>query len=201
MTIYPLFGLIGLGFLSLGLVHHGFGIESLAFSAYSFVLIIFLVTDLRFWRVPRALAMLTIVAGLLLGYTKSTDEFYARLIGGVVAFIFLWCVIIVFSFYLRLVSKIGSQQFAMGSGDPLLLAAIGAFCGWQLLPGLLFLASAQGVIVVCLLKLSNQTLRPPWPDAIPDSAPFGTFLCLAALELAIFPQLDTKILTFIRSLI
>ncbi len=45
----------------------------------------------------------------------------------------------------------------MGYGDFKLLAALGAWLGWQQLPALLFISSLPGVIYFLLMKIKNNT--------------------------------------------
>ncbi len=95
----------------------------------------------------------------------------------------------------------------MGGGDWKLLAMIGAWLGWQVLPVVLLLSSLQGIILVLLFqrRFAVDTLPPePGDDAPPVVAagagaprwgelaiPFGPFLSLAALEILFFkPELE-----------
>ena len=62
----------------------------------------------------------------------------------------------------------------MGGGDPKLVAAIGAWLGWQALPLMLLLASLGGI--VWALVAQGKGDRPLGERQVP----FGTFLCGAA---------------------
>lgn len=67
---------------------------------------------------------------------------------------------------------------ALGLGDAKLLAACGAWLGWQALPELLLIASLSGTVWALLANLCYQrSLRRPLP--------FGPFLAAAAWLLAI----------------
>lgn len=49
---------------------------------------------------------------------------------------------------------------ALGRGDAKLLAALGAWLGWQAIPGLLLLASVGGIIAMLIISLTDKaTLR------------------------------------------
>ena len=78
----------------------------------------------------------------------------------------------------------------MGWGDPFLLAGIGAFTGWPALPLIVFLASAQGVLVgFWLLKTDRINQEPAEEDSwTPPSSgvPFGHFWRWAPWNPAIF---------------
>lgn len=61
---------------------------------------------------------------------------------------------------------------ALGYGDFKLLAALGAWCGWQVLPQVLLLASASGLVWTLLQRLwTRQSLQQPLA--------FGPWLALA----------------------
>lgn len=61
---------------------------------------------------------------------------------------------------------------ALGMGDAKLLAALGAWLGWQPLPLLLLLASAGGILWLCSARLlTRRALNAPFP--------FGPWLALA----------------------
>ncbi|AUX73668.1 prepilin peptidase [Erwinia pyrifoliae] len=71
-----------------------------------------------------------------------------------------------------------SGKDALGLGDAKLLAALGAWLGWQPLPLLLLLASVSGIIWVLLGRLLfRRSLNAPLP--------FGPFLAAAGLLLLI----------------
>ncbi|WP_162305888.1 prepilin peptidase [Oleisolibacter albus] len=58
----------------------------------------------------------------------------------------------------------------LGQGDAKLLAGLGAWTGWQALPGLLFLAAAGGLAALLLARMRGS--RPDWRAPLP----FGPFL-------------------------
>ena len=64
----------------------------------------------------------------------------------------------------------------LGSGDPLLMAALGAWLGWQGLPMALLIAAVAGLVFV----LAGGLLRRRWPRAT-DTLAFGPFLIAGAL--------------------
>jgi prepilin signal peptidase PulO-like enzyme (type II secretory pathway) len=164
-------------------------------------MIVILLSDLRHWRVPLPIVLIGAGWGLCVGAFTSEGLFFERAFGAIFGFTFLWCVLVVSTHLLRSLSYIAMDEFAMGTGDPWLLAVIGANMGVLHVPGVLFLASMQGIIAFLGSRLSSHLATlPSWPNAHRHSVPFGTFLCLAALELSIWPDLVAKITSFIRSL-
>ena len=60
----------------------------------------------------------------------------------------------------------------MGYGDFKLLAALGAWCGWQLLPLIILLSSLVGAVLgIAMIVLANKDKQQP--------IPFGPYLAIA----------------------
>jgi leader peptidase (prepilin peptidase)/N-methyltransferase len=85
-------------------------------------------------------------------------------IGAAAGYLILWGVYQLF--------KLVTGKEGMGYGDFKLLAALGAWLGWQLLPLMILLASFIGAILglFMILALGRDRQRP---------IPFGPFLCVA----------------------
>ena len=102
-----------------------------------------------------------LLAGRMLG-TGLLDRWMGALVGGAVL------ALIAFA-YRRTRGTDG-----MGGGDPKLVAAIGAWLGWQALPLMLLIASATGIVwALATQRKGDQPLsvRP---------VPFGTFPAIAS---------------------
>jgi leader peptidase (prepilin peptidase) / N-methyltransferase len=90
--------------------------------------------------------------------------------------------------------RLPPDELAMGLGDPMILAGLGACLGWQQIPLALFLASVLGSIIGLALRFSGKlkgrgpiSEEDPWIP--PDGAvPFGPFLALGGLLAAFFGQ-------------
>lgn len=122
--------------------------------------------DARHFWLPDRLTLILAVAGLLfagpmLG-TSLVDRWIGALVGGGALALLAWL-------YAR-----ARRRDGMGGGDPKLVAAIGAWLGWQALPLLLLLASLGGI--VWALALQRKGDRPLGERRVP----FGAFLCCAA---------------------
>ncbi len=146
--------------------------------------------DLRLWLIPLSLSLLLVGSGLVLGVLQGRYALYDRLIGAGAGFLFFAAVLVCSTYVLRRSGRLGPDQSAMGWGDPVLLAGIGAFLGYINLPTVVFLASVQGVIAAGILRLAGRRFSGDGDSGLPENAlPFGPFLALAALQVAFFlPQ-------------
>ena len=105
-------------------------------------------------------------AGLLaalLGWTLPLNE---ALIGATAGYLSLWSVYWVF--------KLATGKEGMGYGDFKLLAALGAWLGWQMVLPIVLMASLIGAVVGIGMKLSSQLREGRY-------VPFGPFLAGAGL--------------------
>lgn len=120
----------------------------------------------HFWLPDRLSALLAIVglllAGPLLG-TALLDRWIGALVGGLGLAAIAW------------VYRLARGGDGMGGGDPKLVAAIGAWLGWQTLPLMLLLASLGGIV----WALVTHQRKGDTPLAL-RRVPFGLFVCAAA---------------------
>ena len=127
-------------------------------------LLLIAVIDAKHFRLPDQLTLPLLATGglaaVLLDQTAPLDA----VIGAVVGFAGLWGLAFV---YRRLRGREG-----LGDGDPILLAAGGAWVGWIGLPSVLLWASAAGLSFVAAKFLVGK------PMSATDRLPFGP--CLAA---------------------
>lgn len=119
----------------------------------------------HFWLPDRLNALLAVVGLLLAGQmlgTSLSDRWIGALAGGGLLALVAWA-------YRRLRGSEG-----MGGGDPKLVAAIGAWLGWQALPLMLLLASLGGIVwALVRQRKGGQPLGE-------RRVPFGLFACTAA---------------------
>lgn len=122
--------------------------------------------DARHFWLPDRLTLILAVAGLLfagpmLG-VPLIDRWLGAIVGGLAMALLAWT-------YARARGRDG-----MGGGDPKLVAATGAWLGWQVLPLMLLLASLAGILWA--LAQQRKGDRPLGEQQVP----FGAFLCGAA---------------------
>jgi leader peptidase (prepilin peptidase) / N-methyltransferase len=102
----------------------------------------------------------------------------ASVAGAVVGYMSLW---LLFHAYRLIRGKEG-----MGAGDFKLLAALGAWMGWQLLPSIILLSSAVGALVgIGLIVLRNHDREVP--------IPFGPYLVGGGLAALFFGEQLTRL--------
>jgi leader peptidase (prepilin peptidase) / N-methyltransferase len=129
--------------------------------------------DVQHQLLPDGLTLGLLWLGLLANTLHIFAPLQSAVLGAVIGYLILW--LVMKGFYL-LTGKIG-----MGHGDFKLLAALGAWFGWSLLPTLLLIASVLGAIVgIIYLKKTKQSKETP--------IPFGPFLCLAGFFVLFFKQ-------------
>lgn len=133
--------------------------------------------DARHMWLPDRLNALLAATGLLLAGPMLATQMLDRWIGALAGGLALALVALAFR---RLRGRDG-----MGGGDPKLMAALGAWLGWQALPLTLLLASATGLLWALFAQGKGDrplSLR---------SVPFGTFLAIAAwAAVPLWPQLS-----------
>lgn len=187
-----------------------FGISVPAVELFVFILTLIAISfiDLDTFLVPTSLVVALVGNGLGFGVVRwfalgpesqgglSQQDVVDRVIGGVGAGLLLWAVIVVSTIVIKKLQpgRIPDGETAMGYGDPLILAGIGANIGWQLLPLSLFMASVIGSVIGLAAKYSGK-LKNRAPILIPgedpwtpmdDAVPFGPFLALGGLLAAFF---------------
>ncbi|WP_422060397.1 prepilin peptidase [Sphingopyxis sp.] len=129
----------------------------------------------HFWLPDRLNAILAITGLLLAGPMLATsllDRWIGALAGGLILAAVAWA-------YRRLRGSEG-----MGGGDPKLVAATGAWLGWQALPLMLLLASLGGIAWALVAQRKGD--RPLAQRRVP----FGLFVCASAwAAVPIWPRL------------
>ena len=115
---------------------------------------------------PDRLSLPLIPAGLIVAWLGFGPALGERLIGAAVGFAALAA--IAFG-YRRLRGREG-----LGGGDPKLLAAIGAWLGWQMLPFVLLGAGLIGLAAILMMRLRGHNV------AATDRVPLGTLMALTA---------------------
>ncbi|WP_445001106.1 prepilin peptidase [Halomonas mongoliensis] len=122
------------------------------------------VIDLRTQLLPDLLTLPLLWAGLAYQLLFQPLLLPSAVIGAMAGYLTLW------SFYWAF--KLITGKEGMGYGDFKLLAALGAWMGWQYLPLLLILSAGIGAVIGILVQLALPRLRGA-------PMPFGPYLALA----------------------
>ena len=155
------------GLLSFALIwHFGSGWAGLAtlFFAYSLVAMTFIDADTQL--LPDDLTYPLLWAGLLVNLNGTFVPLHDAVVGAAVGYMALW--LIYWGF------KLATGKEGMGYGDFKLLAALGAWLGWSMLPTIILLSSVVGALVgIGLIVFTKRGRDKP--------IPFGPYLAAAGL--------------------
>lgn len=142
------------------------GLFGLVGAVFGWALLLLAILDVEHHWLPDRLTFPLILAGLLASLTPLPPPAADRLIGAAAGFTMLWLIATGY----RLVRG----REGMGGGDPKLMAAIGAWIGWALLPTVLLLASLVGLGAVLTARLRGRTVLAT------TRLPLGALLAVAA---------------------
>lgn len=161
---YPLVELLT-GVLSAILVwHFGSGMLGLATLLLTFFLIALSFIDADTTLLPDDLTLPLLWAGLLLNLQGTIVPLQEAVIGAAAGYLSLWSIYWLF--------KLATGKEGMGYGDFKLLAALGAWLGWKMLPVIIFMSSLVGAVVgIGLIVLAKRGRQIP--------IPFGPYLAAA----------------------
>lgn len=155
------------GALSAGLaLHFGFGLALAGALVFTWVLVAAAFIDLDTTLLPDDLTLPLLWLGLLLNLGGTFVPLPDAVIGAAAGYLVLW---LVYQGFKLLTGKEG-----MGFGDFKLLAAIGAFLGWKLLPIVILFSSVVGATVgIALIVFARHGRSVP--------IPFGPYLAAAGV--------------------
>lgn len=142
----------------------GFGWGTLAALVFTWTLITLSLIDAKTMLLPDNLTLPLMWLGIAVNYQGLFVDLQSSVLGAIFGYMSLWSLFHIF----RLIT--GKE--GMGYGDFKILAAIGAWGGWQILPFTVFVASALGAFFGILLMLA-QGKKESQP------IPFGPWLALA----------------------
>ncbi|WP_398311334.1 prepilin peptidase [Zoogloea sp.] len=163
---YPLIELLCAALSGFTAWHFGFGMAGAAALLFLWALIALCFIDLDTQLLPDSITLPLLWAGLLLNLSGTFTDISSAVVGAAAGYLTLWSVFWLF--------KLTTGKEGMGYGDFKLLAAIGAWLGWQILPLTILLSSLVGAIVGIALIVFRRHGR-----EIP--IPFGPYLAAAGL--------------------
>ena len=133
--------------------------------------------DLDKMLLPDQLTLPLLWAGLLLNLLGGLTSLQDAVIGAMTGYLLLWS--LYWSF------KLLTGKEGMGYGDFKLLAALGAWLGWQSLPLILILSSVVGAVVGITLMLLRRHQQG-------NPIPFGPYLAMAGWIALIWGESITR---------
>lgn len=142
----------------------GFGWLAGALLVATWMLIAMAFIDYDTFLLPDQLTLPLLWLGLIVNLWGGITSLESAVIGAMVGYLLLWSVYWVF--------KLITKKEGMGYGDFKLLAALGAWMGWQILPALVLVASVLGVFYAIATGLFTANKRG-------NPMPFGPFLAAA----------------------
>ncbi len=122
--------------------------------------------DLDTFYLPDDITLPLLWAGLLFNLGNAHVDLQSAVIGAAAGYLALWSVFWLF--------KLATGKEGMGYGDFKLLAAIGAWLGWQMLPLVILLSSLVGAVIgIGLMIFARHGRETP--------IPFGPYLAIAGV--------------------
>ena len=163
---YPMIEAIT-GLLSAFMIwHFGSGLPGLGAMVFVWFLVAMTFIDADTQLLPDDLTLPLLWGGLLLNVFSTFTSLESAVIGATAGYLSLWSVYWLF--------KLATGKEGMGYGDFKLLAALGAWMGWSMLPLIILMSSAVGAIIgISMIVLGKLGKGKP--------IPFGPYLAIAGV--------------------
>lgn len=161
---YPLVE-IATGLLSLALlIKFPWSIQLAAMLVFTWSLVAMSMIDIDHQILPDTMTLSLMWLGLILNIDNTFVDLQSAVIGAIAGYLSLWSVFWIF--------KLATGKDGMGFGDFKLLAALGAWFGWQFLPMIILLSSMVGAVVgIAGILIMGRDKNIP--------IPFGPYLAVA----------------------
>ena len=161
---YPLVELLTAILTTIVVWKYGFSIQSLGAVIFTWYLIALSGIDIKTQYLPDNMTLPLLWLGIILNIFSTYTDLTSSVLGAIFGYLSLWLVFHIFKFI--------TGKEGMGYGDFKLLAALGAWMGWQLLPLIILLSSAVGAIIgITMIVTKLQERSKP--------IPFGPYLAVA----------------------
>jgi leader peptidase (prepilin peptidase)/N-methyltransferase len=157
----------------IGAVAYKYGYTYSALFAFIFVFALIALTFIDFdtQLLPDDITLPLLWLGLLFNLNGGFTDLKSAVLGAVFGYLILWSVYWLF--------KLVTGKEGMGFGDFKLLAAIGAWFGWQLLPAVILLSSVVGAVIgIGMIVFRGKEGG--------TAIPFGPFLALGGIAALFF---------------
>ena len=145
------------------------GWQGLAGALFGWVLLTLALLDVEHFWLPDRLTLPLLLVGLIIA---NEPPLIHRLIGAAAGYAVLALIALTY--------RAARGREGLGGGDPKLLAAIGAWLGWQALPFVLLAASLTGLGWAGIAALRGRAMSGQ------DRLPLGTLMAVAAWPIWLF---------------
>jgi leader peptidase (prepilin peptidase)/N-methyltransferase len=163
---YPLVEALTAALTAYSAWHFGLGLAAAGAMLFVWCMIALTFIDVDTQLLPDSITLPLLWAGLLFNLRATFVDLESAVVGAVAGYLCLWAVYWLF--------KLATGKEGMGFGDFKLLAAIGAWLGWKMLPLVILAASFVGAAVgIVLIVLARRGREVP--------IPFGPYLAGAGL--------------------
>lgn len=144
--------------------YFGFGFAALGAVFLLWALVALTMIDFDTQLLPDSITLPLLWLGLAFNLASVFTSLSSAVVGAMVGYLALWSVFWLF--------KLATGKEGMGYGDFKLLAALGAWLGWQMLPAIILLSSVVGAVVgISLIIFAKRGRNVP--------IPFGPYLATA----------------------
>jgi leader peptidase (prepilin peptidase)/N-methyltransferase len=158
---YPVVELISGTLSGFAAWHFGFGVSALGALLFIWALLALTFIDFDTQLLPDTITLPLMWLGLTFNLSHSYTDLQSSVVGALAGYLTLWSVYWLF--------KLATGKEGMGYGDFKLLAAIGAWLGWQILPLVILSSSLVGAVVgIALIVIARHGRNVP--------IPFGPYL-------------------------
>jgi leader peptidase (prepilin peptidase) / N-methyltransferase len=163
---YPAVEILGAALAALVAWRFGYSMALAYGLVYVWVMLALAFIDFDTQLLPDDLTLPLLWLGLIANVAGTYTDLRSAVLGAVGGYMILWCVYWAF----RLIAK----KEGMGFGDFKLLAAIGAWTGWQVLPVVIVISAGLGAVIGSIaLALSKK--------GTDTRIPFGPYLALGGI--------------------
>lgn len=161
---YPTIELVT-GLLSVAVIYYvGINWNGLAALVFTWSLIALTMIDVDTYLLPDDITLPLLWLGLIVNSLGCFTDLPSALWGAIAGYLSLWSVYKLF--------KLITGKEGMGYGDFKLLAALGAWMGWQMLPQIILLSSLVGAVIgIAMIVVRGRDKNIP--------IPFGPYLAIA----------------------
>jgi leader peptidase (prepilin peptidase) / N-methyltransferase len=144
--------------------HFGFSLETLFGLLLTWALITLTMIDAKTQLLPDNITLPLLWLGILVNTKNIYADLESSVYGAISGYLILWSIYKLF--------KLVTGKEGMGYGDFKLLAALGAWMGWQMLPQIILISSLVGVIIGVSMIIFQKHDKSV-------AIPFGPYLAIA----------------------